>query len=110
MAIVTDQRSRSRQVLVLTSTRTSSSRNSAIRSRSGLWKIGLKTHAPRWVSHCIADSSGIATLIEVLKKARILKKDFVLFGLGPAVHAVLKLTNLLGVFQVFDSEEHALDG
>ena len=56
------------------------------------------------------DSSGIATLIEVLKKARILKKDFVLFGLGPAVHAVLKLTNLLGVFQVFDSEEHALDG
>src|SRR5437588_10942321 len=55
------------------------------------------------------DSSGIATLIEVLKKARELKKDFVLFGLGPAVHSVLKLTNLLGVFQVFDTEEHALD-
>src|SRR5438093_119161 len=28
------------------------------------------------------DSSGIATLIEVLQKARDLKKDFVLFGLG----------------------------
>ena len=55
------------------------------------------------------DSSGIATLIEVLKKARNLKKDFVLFGLGPAVHGVLKLTNLLGVFRVFDTEEHALD-
>ena len=56
------------------------------------------------------DSSGIATLIEVLKKAMDLKKDFVLFGLGPAVHDVLKLTNLLGVFQVFDNEEHALRG
>ena len=56
------------------------------------------------------DSSGIATLIEAFKKAQDLKKDFVLFGLGPAVHHVLKLTNLLGVFQVFDSEEHALQG
>src|SRR5947199_416211 len=46
------------------------------------------------------DSSGIATLVEVLKQARDLKKDFVLFGLGPAVHDVLKLTNLLGVFRV----------
>lgn len=56
------------------------------------------------------DSSGIATLIEAFKKAKDLKKGFVLFGLGPAVHHVLKLTNLLGVFQVFDSEEHALQG
>jgi anti-sigma B factor antagonist len=56
------------------------------------------------------DSSGIATLIEVFKKARGLKKDFVLFGLGPSVYSVLKLTNLLGVFRVFDTEEHALDG
>ena len=56
------------------------------------------------------DSSGIATLVEVLKKTRDLKKDFVLFGLGAAVHDVLKLTNLLGVFQIFDSEDHALGG
>ena len=55
------------------------------------------------------DSSGIATLVEVLKKARDLQKDFVLFGLGKAVYDVLKLTNLLGVFRVFDTEEHALD-
>jgi len=55
------------------------------------------------------DSSGIATLIEVLKKARDSKKDLVLFGLGPAVYDVLKLTNLLGVFKVVDSEERALD-
>ena len=56
------------------------------------------------------DSSGIATLVEGLKKARELQKDFVLFGLGQRVYDVLKLTNLLGVFQVFDTEEHALRG
>jgi anti-sigma B factor antagonist len=54
------------------------------------------------------DSSGIATLIEVLKRTRDLKKDLVLFGLGPAVYDVLKLTQLLGVFKVVDSEETAL--
>jgi len=55
------------------------------------------------------DSSGIATLIEALKKARDLKKDFVLFGLGSRVYDVLKLTNLLGVFQILESEEQALE-
>ena len=56
------------------------------------------------------DSSGLATLLEVLKKARDLHKDFVLFGLSPKVYDVLKLTHLLGIFQIFDSEEHALKG
>ena len=56
------------------------------------------------------DSSGIATLIEVLKQSRHLQKDFVLFGLGTAVRDVLKLTNLLGVFRVSDTEENALSG
>ena len=55
------------------------------------------------------DSSGIATLIEVLKQARTLKKDFVLFGLGRAVYDVLNLTRLLGVFRIVDSEEQALE-
>ena len=55
------------------------------------------------------DSSGIATLIQSLKKAQDLKKVFVLFGLGPAVHDVLKLTNLLGVFQIVEDEERALE-
>jgi anti-sigma B factor antagonist len=55
------------------------------------------------------DSSGIATLIEVLKKSKQVNKDFVLYGLGTAVHDVLKLTNLLGVFHVVDTEEHALE-
>ena len=56
------------------------------------------------------DSSGIATLIQVHKKAQDSKKDFVLFGLGAAVYDVLKLTNLLGVFRIFDSEQQALEG
>ena len=56
------------------------------------------------------DSSAIATLVEVLKKSRDLQKDFALFGLGQRVHDVLKLTSLLGVFQVFDTEEDALRG
>jgi len=55
------------------------------------------------------DSSGIATLIEALRKTRDLKKDFVLFGLSSAVYDVLKLTHLLGVFQIADSEERALE-
>jgi len=54
------------------------------------------------------DSSGIATLIEVLKKARDIQKEFTLFGLGPAVYDVLKLTKLLGVFHIVDNEEDAL--
>ena len=55
------------------------------------------------------DSSGIATLVELLKQAQTLRKDFVMFGLSTAVHGVLKLTNLLGVFRIFDTEEHALE-
>jgi anti-sigma B factor antagonist len=55
------------------------------------------------------DSSGIATLIEVLKKARDLKKDFILFGLASRVYDVLKLTNLDGVFQIRESEAQALE-
>ena len=56
------------------------------------------------------DSSGIATLVEVLRQARVMHRDFVLFGVGKTVLDVLRLTNLLGVFQVFDTEEHALAG
>src|ERR1051326_2140976 len=42
------------------------------------------------------DSSGIATLIEVLKQARGSQKEFVLFGLGPPVYDVLKLSTFSG--------------
>jgi anti-sigma B factor antagonist len=54
------------------------------------------------------DSSGIATLIEVLKRSQNLKKQFVLFGLSPAVQEVFRLTHVIRVFQVFETEREAL--
>jgi len=55
------------------------------------------------------DSSGIATLLEVLKEARNSEKRFVLFGLTGAVLQVLQLTRLTGVFEICETEEQALD-
>jgi anti-sigma B factor antagonist len=54
------------------------------------------------------DSSGIATLVEALKRALELEKEFLMFGVPEKVHIVLKMTSLLGVFRIFDNEEHAL--
>src|ERR1700756_1939433 len=44
-------------------------------------KLALNLGAIRYI-----DSSGIATLIEVLRDSQRLNKEFVLFGLSPAVH------------------------
>jgi anti-sigma B factor antagonist len=54
------------------------------------------------------DSSGIASLLEVLKAARSEKKAFVLFGLTAAVREVLQLTRLTGVFEIHETELEAL--
>ena len=54
------------------------------------------------------DSSGIATLIEALKDAQRLGKDFVLYGLSPAVEQVFRLTHVVRIFQVFNTEQEAL--
>ena len=54
------------------------------------------------------DSSGIATLIEVLKDSQRLNKQFVLFGLSPAVEDVFRLTHVIRIFQVFPTEQEAL--
>jgi anti-sigma B factor antagonist len=54
------------------------------------------------------DSSGIASLLEVLKEARQSKKELVLFGLTRAVLQVLQLTRLTGVFDIRETEEQAL--
>lgn len=54
------------------------------------------------------DSSGIASLLEVLKEARKAGKKFVLFGLTAAVREVLQLTRLTGVFEIYESEDTAL--
>ena len=51
------------------------------------------------------DSSGIASLLEVLKEAKSKGKKFVLLGLTPAVREVLQLTRLTGVFEIHGSED-----
>jgi anti-sigma B factor antagonist len=78
-------------------------RSSLLDSLQKTSRLALNMSGIRYI-----DSSGIATLIEVLKKARDLKKDFLLFGVAGAVHDVLKMTNLLGVFQIVNNEEQAL--
>jgi anti-sigma B factor antagonist len=54
------------------------------------------------------DSSGIASLVEVLMKARDSKKQLVLFGLNRNVQEVLQLTRLTAVFEIRETEEDAL--
>jgi anti-sigma B factor antagonist len=54
------------------------------------------------------DSSGIASLVEVLKEARDKNKRLILFGLNPAVHEALQLTRLTKIFEILDTEEEAL--
>ncbi len=55
------------------------------------------------------DSSGIASLLEVLKEARNTRKKFVLFGLTAAVREVLQLTRLTGIFEIYETESEVLN-
>jgi anti-sigma B factor antagonist len=54
------------------------------------------------------DSSGIASLVEVLKEARNTEKQLVLFGLNKTVQEVLQLTRLTKIFEIRETEEEAL--
>jgi anti-sigma B factor antagonist len=54
------------------------------------------------------DSSGIASLVEVLREARNKEKRLVLFGLNAAVRDVLQLTRLARIFEIRETEEEAL--
>jgi anti-sigma B factor antagonist len=55
------------------------------------------------------DSSGIASLLEVLKVARNSQKRFVLFGLTRGVREVLQLTRLTTVFEIRETEDEVLN-
>ncbi|HEV2495983.1 MAG TPA: STAS domain-containing protein [Terriglobia bacterium] len=55
------------------------------------------------------DSSGIASLVEGLKESQSLKSRFILFGLSKAAREVLRLTRLINVFEVYETEKQALD-
>lgn len=54
------------------------------------------------------DSSGIASLVEVLKEARDKNKRLILLGLNPAVREALRLTRLTNIFEILETEEEAL--
>lgn len=54
------------------------------------------------------DSSGVAALVEGLKSSMAQGGKFVLYALGPAVKEMLKLTQLISVFQVAENEADAV--
>ncbi len=56
------------------------------------------------------DSSGIATLIEALKESQKTNTEFALFAMSPAVHEVFRLTHVIKIFQVYETEEQAVGG
>jgi anti-sigma B factor antagonist len=78
-------------------------RSTLFETLHGAAKLAVNLAAIRYI-----DSSGIATLIEVLLDSQRLNKEFVLFGLSPAVLEVFRLTHVIRVFRVFQSEQEAL--
>ena len=65
--------------------------------------VALNLQAIRYI-----DSSGIATLIEALKNSQRQNRQFVLFGLSPAVQEVFRLTHVFRLFRIFQTEQEAL--
>jgi anti-sigma B factor antagonist len=70
-------------------------------------------HAPRVIVNLqqvrYIDSSGIASLVEGLKESQGLKNRFILFGLSKPAREVLRLTRLINVFEVYETEAQALE-
>jgi anti-sigma B factor antagonist len=54
------------------------------------------------------DSSGVASLVEGLKASRDVGSRMILVSLSPFVQEILRLTRLLQIFEIYDSEEKAL--
>jgi anti-sigma B factor antagonist len=79
-------------------------RKTLLECLQGTERVAVNLMAVKYI-----DSSGIASLLEVLKAARQSKKKLVLFGLTGAVLQVLQLTRLTGVFDILETEEQALE-
>jgi anti-sigma B factor antagonist len=79
-------------------------RKTLLESLKGTQRLAINLTAVEYI-----DSSGIASLLEVLKEARKTQKRIVLFGLTGAVLQVLELTRLTRVFEILETEEQALD-
>ena len=70
-------------------------------------------HTPRVILNLLEvnyiDSSGVASLVEGLKASRDVGSRLILFGLSPIAHEVLQLSKLLTIFEIYDTEEKALE-
>ena len=70
-------------------------------------------HTPRVILNLLEvryiDSSGVASLVEGLKASRDVGSRLILFGLSPIAHEVLRLSRLLTIFEIYDTEEKALE-
>ncbi|HEY6375998.1 MAG TPA: STAS domain-containing protein [Edaphobacter sp.] len=78
-------------------------RKTLLESLNGTKSVAINLSAVRYI-----DSSGIASLVEVLREARNAEKRLVLFGVTGAVLQVLQLTRLTGIFEICETEEQAL--
>jgi anti-sigma B factor antagonist len=75
-----------------------------LESLTGTQRLAINLQEVRYI-----DSSGIASLLEVLQEAKKSKKRIILFGVTGAVMKVLELTRLTGVFEICETETQALD-
>jgi anti-sigma B factor antagonist len=79
-------------------------RKTLLESLNGTKSVAINLSAVKYI-----DSSGIASLVEVLREARNSNKRLVLFGLTGAVLQVLQLTRLTGVFEICETEAQVID-
>jgi anti-sigma B factor antagonist len=80
-------------------------RKTLLESLNGTERLAINMQEVKYI-----DSSGIASMLEVLQEARKSKKRIILFGLTGAVLKVLQLTRLTGVFEIRETELQALEG
>jgi anti-sigma B factor antagonist len=66
-------------------------------------RVAVNLSAIRYI-----DSSGIAVMLEAQRESQRLNRQFVLFGMSPAVEDVFKLTHVIRIFQVAETEEQAV--
>ncbi len=79
-------------------------RQALLGSLNGAQRVAIGMTGVKYI-----DSSGIASLLEVLKEGRKAKTRVILFGLTGAVLKVLELTRLTAVFEICETELQALD-
>jgi len=57
----------------------------------------------------MADTAGVATLIEAQQRIKQNGGKLVLFGLGPRMSQMLEMTRVAGMFTIVESEHHVAE-